>query len=338
MNVLVLGAGGAASNGFVRALQLQGGYRTVGANCDPDALLFSECDVNHVIRPASDWAAWKSDVFGLLFKGDFDLVHAQADVEVAALAKARVLCHMMGTRTFLPHERTVAVCQDKWSSYELWRDAGVPVPLTKLVLSEYVFFNWSGPMWLRPRVGAGGQGSLSTADQGLAARFMRGNNRFGGYTVAEVLPGRSVTVQQLYWRGELVASQQRTRESWANAGSTATGVSGSTGVGVTSSDQRADEVADAAVAAVDAKPHGLFGVDMTYNAHHVPCVTEINIGRFFTTAPEFFARAGFNMAHEFCRLSPNHVTRAAFYPMRNPIPDGNRWVRTMDERPVLVAA
>ena len=60
--------------------------------------------------------------------------------------------------------------------------------------------------------------------------------------------------------------------------------------------------------------------------------TEINIGRFHTTVPEFFARAGMNIADIYCR--------AYFREERGPIPplpDGFKWLRTMDKEPVCLS-
>jgi hypothetical protein len=178
---------------------------------------------------------------------------------------------------------------------------------------------------------------LRTGKFEVAVDWVRGG--FGEFTVAECLTAQTVTVQRVYWHGRLVCSQQRTRESWANAGSTTTGVSGSTGVGVTSSHDDADGVADAAISAIDASPHGVWGVDMARNDAGVPCVTEINIGRFFTTSPEFFARAGFNMAGLYAAVAierPVRNFRRGYPP--NPIADGTKWVRGMDRPPVLVPA
>jgi carbamoyl-phosphate synthase large subunit len=266
-----------------------------------------------------------------------DFVHAQNDAEVEALGALRNIVHQLGAKTFLPEQKSIEWCRDKWVSYERWRDAGVEVPYTRLVESptDIDAQLCHGEIWMRPRVGAGGQKSLRTNDGSMAKGWWR-QNRTTEFTVAECLTAQSVTVQQLYWRGELVCSQQRTRESWANAGSTTTGVSGSTGVGVTSSYAEADAVADAAVAAIDPKPHGLYGIDMAYSKSGVPCPTEINIGRFFTTAPEFFAMAGFNMAHTFASTAIG--IRPAWDDPRNLIPDGYRWIRGMDKLPVLVKA
>lgn len=355
MKVLVLGAGGAASNGFARALKIAGGYDLVGTNSSPTDILLSECDTNHLVANVSDLDQWRDDLRCIIEAEAPGFVHAQNDAEVEALGGLRNVVHQLGAKTYLPSQPVIELCRDKWLSYEAWRAAGVPVPYTRLVKTptDITAQLCHGPIWMRPRVGAGGQKSLRTADGSLANGWWR-QHRTTEFTIAEVLTPDTVTVQQLYWKGQLVCSQQRTRESWANAGSTTTGVSGSTGVGVTSSDPEADRVADAAVTAVDSAPHGLYGVDMCRRRDGQPCVTELNIGRFFTTAPEFFARASErmlpnvsyigNMAHVYAMIAavPRSKSDTTEQPPHygpdvwNPLTDGLRWIRGMDRSPVLV--
>lgn len=340
MRVIVLGAGGAASNGFCRALKLVGGYDLIGTNANPTDLLLSECDENHVIPHVSDRDAWNTALDKVIRKTRPDFAHAQNDAEVEALARLRKVVHLHGCKTYLPSVDAIVTCRDKMLSYRAWRDAGVPVPETMLTEGRGVLHGMLSTydeVWLRPRTGAGGQRSLRTSSGEMAAAWLNHHDGWGEFTVAEALTADTVTVQQLYWQGTLICSQQRTRESWANSGSSATGVSGSTGVGVTSSDPVADDVADEAVAAVDETPHGLYGVDMVRDRSGFPAVTEINIGRFFTTASEMYAQAGFNMADYYVRFGTDSTlaARRTLTPARNPLPDGVRWLRVMDKAPVL---
>jgi hypothetical protein len=85
--------------------------------------------------------------------------------------------------------------------------------------------------------------------------------------------------------------------------------------------------------AIDKHPHGIFGVDMTYDDDGFPNTTEINIGRFFTTH-YFFTKAGLNFPKIYCDIAldgkfPNLQKRI------NPLPDGLIWIRGMDVEPVL---
>jgi hypothetical protein len=80
---------------------------------------------------------------------------------------------------------------------------------------------------------------------------------------------------------------------------------------------------------------------MARDNNGVPCVTEINIGRFFTTVPGVLRKAGFNMAAVYADLCVGHYSvaaqRLAARPL-NPIADGVKWIRAMDREPILVAA
>ncbi len=124
IRVLVLGAGGAAANGFCRALRLAGGYHLTGTNTNPTDLLLAECDDTHHVTDDDSLAALISEL-----KPDF--VHAQPDEEVERLSRLR---HVAGRyRTFLPYHETILTCQNKWLSYLRWEAAGVPVPHTWLI-------------------------------------------------------------------------------------------------------------------------------------------------------------------------------------------------------------
>jgi hypothetical protein len=334
VKVLVLGAGGAAANGFCRALRMAGGYELVGANINEDDLEIAETDETHVVGTDD------SDLTDLVWQTKPDFVHAQPDEEVLRLARLR---HTFTASTFVPYPQVITVCQDKWLTYQALKAADVAVPQTSLVRGAETLqlLKEGRPLWLRARTGAGGAGALCTDSYGLAVEWVRRFDGWGKFTIAEALTAETVTVQQLWWRGQLVASQQRSRRSWANAKNSPSGVSGSTGVGVTSSNPDADTTAVLAVLAVTDTPHGLFGVDMAYDQVNVPKVTEINVGRFFTTAPEFFAQAGFNMADLYVKTGFGHSDEFGFAtsrpdePVRNPLPDGLKWIRAMDRLPIL---
>ena len=335
MRVLILGAGGAAANGFCRALRMAGGYYLIGANINADDLALAETDERHLI----DLEA--RSLWDLCWQTKPHFAHAQPDQEVLRLAKLR---NSISAATFLPYPWVIEACQDKWETYKRLKEAGVAVPRTTLVRgreSLHLIREENRAKWLRATTGAGGAGAICTDSYDLAVEWVRRFDGWGKFTLADVLTADTVTVQQIWWRGQLVASQQRSRESWANAKNSPSGVSGSTGVGVTTSDPFADETADRAVGAVAEKPHGLFGVDMAYDHDRVPKVTEINVGRFFTTAPEMYAQAGFNMADLYVKTGFGRTDEFGFVtstpsgPIRNPLPDGVRWIRGMDTRPVL---
>src|SRR5207302_9800619 len=108
---------------------------------------------------------------------------------------------------------------------------------------------------------------------------------------------------------------------------------GITGGGVTVSDEQVDKISQQAILAVDNEPHGIFSVDLTYDSEGTPNLTEINIGRFFTTHL-FFSAAGLNMPEILVRLAFGE--EPARLPSKlNPLAPGQVWVRGMDMEPVL---
>jgi hypothetical protein len=325
---MVLGAGGAAANGFCRSLRAAGGYHLIGLNTNPDDLHLAEVD-EAVAVGTSD-----RELSEAIFQHAPDFVHAQPDEEVIRLSRNRVIAR---NKSFLPYHSTLRICQNKWRSYEAWEKAGLRVPRTWIIsdrgdLDRAV----TEERWLRRINGAGGAGAIKTGYKPFAAEWIERQNGWGEFTAAEILTGNSVTWMSLWWKGRRIMSQQRRRLSWANAKNSPTGVSGSTGISETCSDPIVESIAERAVLAIDQNAHGLFGVDMTYDQWGVPNPTEINAGRFFTTI-DFFTKAGFNFPDWYVRLGTGYVDASEHGCPRNPLPEGLRWIRLMDKEPVLVA-
>ncbi len=183
-------------------------------------------------------------------------------------------------------------------------------------------------------IGGGGKGSLPTNDFEMAHAWIRRYNGWGDFVAAQMLTPDSVTWLSIWNEGELVVAQTRARKGWTHGNRTASGITGVTKVGETCSNKVVDEVALKSIYAVTDKPHGIFGVDMTYDTDGIPNPTEINISRFFTTIL-FFTEAGINMPvimkdialyNKFPALQKNI----------NPLPDGMMWLRGMDTKPMLV--
>jgi carbamoyl-phosphate synthase large subunit len=335
--VLLGGAGGAASLGFARSLRASDeSYYLIGTNSSAADLLLSNTDEQHLV-PLATSPEYPDALFRLLNRTRPDFVHVQPDPEVFRLSLLRHVVRGAGAAYLLPDHEAIVTCQDKWRSYEAWRAADLPLPATRLLEGaddlEHAFRELGDELWLREIHGAGGAGSLRTSARDLARAWIEARGGWGRFTAAECLTERSVTWQSIWYQGELVVAQTRRRLRWAYGANAPTGVSGITGVGETCSDERVDEVAERAIRAVTAKPHGIFGVDLTYDRAGEPCPTEINVGRFFTTH-EFFTRAGLNMP-EICVRLALQGERPQLERHVNPLPDGLVWVRCMDVEPVL---
>ena len=333
VNILLTGAGGPAAIGVARSLA---GHYLVGMDCDKYALQHAATDRKYVGLRCSD-PEYLASLNDLIASESIDLVHAQPDPEVAFLSEHR---DEVAARTFLPSRESVRICQDKLATYAVLSKAEVPVPKSYPLPAETslnkvwdILMPGTGKMWLRATTGAAGRGAYLVQGFGKyeqARAWIDYQHGWGGFMAAEYLPGRCVTWQSLWKDGRLIASQGRERLEWHLANRSPSGVTGITGVGRTVNRKDMDEIGMMAVRAVDPSPSGIWGVDMKENAQGVPCVTEINIGRFFTTI-EFFARAGLNFPDLYVRTAMDEeVGRPAS------LPEGLLWIRSMDSAPKFV--
>jgi hypothetical protein len=334
------GAGGAPSNNFIRSLRES--HRRdylIGTSSVASDLFLADVDERHVV-PYATAPEYPRGILELIARARPDFVHLQNDFEVRAVSRIRERIADLGAKLYLPAAETIETCVDKSRSYAVWSRAGIKVPRTLLLRGpedlKRAFDELGETVWVRAIEGGAGRGALPTDNFEFARIWIDRFDGWGGFTAAELLTERSVTWQSIWHEGELVVAQTRRRRSWNFANRTLSGVTGITGVGETCSDPVIDRIALEAIAAVDARPHGIFSVDLTYDRAGVPNPTEINIGRFFTTH-YFFTRAGLNFPEIYCDIA----LEGRFPTLErkiNPLPDGLVWIRGMDVSPVLTTA
>jgi carbamoyl-phosphate synthase large subunit len=242
----------------------------------------------------------------------------------------------------MPNHRVIDICVHKYKSYQKFKNAGLTVPENWLINSESdlktafkELSNKDGQIWLRSAaIGGGGAGALPTHDFSLAKGWIDKYKGWGNFIAAEMLTPNTVTWLSIWYYGELIVAQTRIRKGWTHGNRSASGVTGVTKVGQTYSDSLVDKIAIKSIMAVSGNnPHGIFGVDMTYDEHNIPNPTEINISRFFTTIL-FFTKAGLNMPEIFKNLAL-YGQKPRLRKKINPLPDGLLWLRGMDTSPKL---
>ena len=332
--ILVTGAGGSPAVNFTRSLRaLQENFYLIGTDCNVFYLQRAETDETHLVPCANedDYIGILNDVID---ESNAELIHAQNDLEVYIISKNR---EKLNIKTFLPEQRTIDICLNKFESYKLWKKEGIKQPETLKIDKEKdlaaAFQILGNKIWLREVSGAGGKGSISVENYETAKSWIDFRNGWGKFTAAECLEPQSITWQSIWKDGELIVAQSRKRLYWELAKLAPSGISGVTGAGVTASDSLVDDIAQRSILAIDKNPNGIFSVDLTYDNKGLPNPTEINIGRFFTTH-EFFTRAGLNMPYIFVKLACNekipNIERKI-----NPLPTGLVWIRGVDFVPVF---
>jgi len=337
--IQVGGAGGAPSNGFIRSLRESGrGDYLIGTSCDVSDLFLANVDERYPIPAAAD-PSYNNALLSMLEKIRPDFIHLQNDYEVSAVSRIRTQVESLGVKHYLPSAETIDNCVNKEKSYQIWQRAGVPVPKTMLLHNpddlKTAFNLYGETIWIRAIEGAGGRGALPANNYDFAKIWIDRFNGWGEFTASELLTKDTVTWLSIWHQGELVVAQSRRRLSWNFGNRTLSGVTGITGVGETCSDDTVDRISQEAITSIDARPHGIFAVDMTYDTSGIPKPTEINIGRFFTTH-YFFTKAGLNMPKIYCDIALDG-NFPSLQKQINPLPDGLIWIRGMDVEPVLIS-
>lgn len=340
--ILIGGAGGAPSEGVINSLLLSPEKEfIIGMGSEPTDLVLSNAQKKYLV-PYADTTQYSDVLMKLLKHEKPDLIHFQNDLEIYYASMIRKQILETGTKLFMPDHDVIDICVHKYKTWIKFKEAGIVVPENILIQDESDLVqafkelgDKDGNIWLRSSsIGGGGKGSIPTNDFDLARSWIERHNGWGDFIAAEMLTQNTVTWLSIWYEGKLVVAQTRARSGWVHGNRSASGVTGVTKVGRTISDPTIDAIALKAIYAVVEKPHGIFGVDMAYDANGIPNPTEINISRFFTTVL-FFTEAGLNMPVIF-----KDLVLYGKYPNLektiNPLPNGLLWLRGMDTKPRLM--
>lgn len=341
MKIVITGAGSAQSNATINCLLMANdGEELIGPGADPVDLMFCRAHKRYLV-PHAKQAGHKETLLKLLEIEKPDMIHFQHDLEVWKALQFREEIESTGVKMLVPDFDTVDTCVHKYKSWLKFKEAGVIVPENIVIndrsdlrraLNELGDKN--GKVWLRAKsIGNGGKGSLSVSDFEEAEKWIDRNNGWGEFVAAELLTDRTITWLSIWVNGRLIVAQGRRRHSWAYSAMSPSGVTGITKVCETVGDPVVDEIAIKSIKAIMPIPHGIFGVDMTYDCNGIPNPTEINVSRFFTTI-QFFAEAGLNMP----KILKDIVLYEKFPDLEkpiNPLPCGLLWLRALDAPPIL---
>lgn len=340
--ILIAGAGGAPSEGVINSLlKSDKNEMVMGMGSEPTDLVLSNAHEKYYI-PYANTTDYKNSLLHLLEEVKPDLVHFQNDLEIYHASKFIEEIHSRGVKTFMPSHDVIDTCVHKYKTYLKCKDAGIRVPTNYLITNEedlkLAFSDLGdekGNIWLRASsIGGGGKGALPTNDFTFAKGWLDRFRGWGDFVAAEMLSTETVTWLSIWYEGDLIVAQTRIRKGWTHGNRTVSGVTGVTKVGQTFSNEEVDRIAIETIKAVSDKPHGIFGVDMTYDRNGIPNPTEINISRFFTTVL-FFTEAGLNMPEIFKDIALYNEFPKLEKKI-NPLENGLLWLRGMDTRPMLM--
>jgi carbamoyl-phosphate synthase large subunit len=335
--IVVTGCGGPAGVNFVRSLRIaKEKFFIVGTDINKYHLQLPDVD-ERVLVPRCTDPDYVDALNEIIRKFGIEFVHPQPDVEVKVISENR---EKINALTFLPDKKTIRICQDKLESAKIWLKRGIECPKSMLIENEDDLVKASEelgfPFWLRATRGAGGRGStpVNNVEQGLAwIKYWRKRGVNWEFVAQEYLPGKNIAFQSIWKDGEIITSQARERIEYIYPQLAPSGITGTPSVAVTIHRDDVNKIATECVLAIDPNATGIFCVDLKENKNGVPCPTEINAGRFFTTS-FFFSHAGINMPYYYVKLA--YKEKIPELPKYNALPAGLYWIRHMDSGPILL--
>jgi len=334
--IIVTGAGGPAASNFIKSLRMAPEkFYIIGIDINHYHLELSDVEKTYIVPPISS-PNYLKILNWLIKKEKIELVHPQPDPEVAFLSENR---EKINAKMFLPFKNTIRICQNKIETYNILQKNSVPVGKSYFINTEkdlkIAFKKISksnDKVWLRATRGAGFRASLPVRSFGHARiwidywKKMKGIG-YGDFMVTEFLPGKEFAFQSLWKDGKLITSQARERIEYLFGNITPSGQTSTPSVARTVHRDDVNRIATNSIKAIDSKATGVFCIDLKENKKGIPCVTEINAGRFFTTS-NFFSEAGFNMPYFYVKMAfGEKLPRLEKY---NPLPENLFWIRQVD--------
>ncbi len=337
--ILCTGAGGPAGINFVSSLRVAPEKMfLVGTEANEHYLHLASTDKTYQV-PRAISPGYIDKLNEIIQAEKIEFLHAQPDVEVEVVSEKR---EKLKAPVFLPSKAAVKACQDKLESAKVWAKKGVPVARTIEVKRDEdvdrAFAEFGSPIWIRARTGAGGRGSTPADNRETAVswiKYWRSRGVNWDFIAQEHLPGRNIAFHSIWKDGELVTSMARERVEYIYPYLAPSGIMGTPAVQRTVHDSAVNKIGAEAVLSIDSKFNGIASVDLKGNAKGVPCVTEINPGRMFTTS-FFFSFASKVLFDDFRANIPYLCVRLAFkesipaLPKFDALPADVYWIRHMD--------
>ena len=343
--ILVTGAGGPAGINFIKSLSIAPEKMFIaGTEASEHYLHLAPTNKKYLVPKAKD-PGYLDKLNEIIRTEKIDFLHAQPDVEVEVVSQNR---EKINANVFLPSKKAVQACQDKLESAKVWKKKNVPVARTLELQKEQdidkAFEQFGTPIWIRARHGAGGRGSTPAANRETAIswiRYWKSRNVTWEFIAQEHLPGRNIGFHSLWKDGELVTSMARERIEYIYPYLAPSGIMGTPSVQKTVQEKEVNKIGTEAVLSIDSSFNGIACVDLKENKTTVPCVTEINPGRMFTTS-FFFSYASKILRKDYYANIPYLYVKLAF---KETIPEIQKydvlpkdvyWIRHMDAPARLV--
>ena len=309
--LLVLRAGTGASTNLIHSLRAGApSLVVVGANHDRFVLKKSLAERNSLL-PEPRHPRFFDALCEIIVRERIDLLIPDSDPDVKLVSDRR---DRLPCRVFLPAGPVIDLCQDKYALTCFLEARGLAVartyPVTDVDTIPDLFRRLpSQPrLWCRIRRGAGSMGALPVKTPEQAQSWISYWHEMRGvppteFTLSEYLPGRDYSVQGLWKDGRLVLMKMSERLSYFGGNNQPSGTSSTPALAKTVLEPAALQLCTDVVSAIDPHASGVFCFDVKENARGVPCLTEVNAGRFAMITPIYDLTGKHNMAVTYVRLA-----------------------------------
>lgn len=338
--ILVTGAGGAPGANFVASLRLvkEEELYIVGADISKYHIELTEGLDAKYILPVADSPDYLDKLNEVIKREKIDFVHSQPEQEVWVIShnKDKVMA-----KTLFPKPETLAITTNKAEFNRLLKENGLNVPNAYHLKSESDIqaalddlLRFQDRVWLRAIRGAGSRASLPVSTMLQATGWIDYWTKMKGlevsdFMISEFLPGGEYAFQSIWYEGKLITSMVRKREEYLFGNLFPSGQSSSPSVAKTVHREDINELVTKVIKLVDPQATGIFCADIKENKDGIPCLLEINAGRFFTTSNNF-STAGLNMPYYYVKMALDGRESLPKLPQYNGIPEGWYWIRLMD--------
>jgi len=316
--VLVSSAGTGPSNNLMRSL-MHGDPSTVLVGCHSDRFMLKKSPAQrNFLIPPLDADEGEGALRSILECARVELVIPGNDADARAIASIRER-RALPCRSFLPALKTIDACHDKCALSQFLRERGIPAPRTyALTNRDSVAQAWRALeprelAWCRVRRGSASRGATKVRDAEQAWGWISYWHTMRGvpveeFTLCEFLPGRDYNVAGLWSSGRLALIKMCERLSYLNAEHNPSGMASTPALAKTVWEPAAIEACEAAMAALDSGANGMFNFDLKENDAGVPCITEINAGRFCMITNIYDLTGRHNTAQSYVRLAFREAT------------------------------
>ncbi|OIR22591.1 MAG: hypothetical protein BEU02_01015 [Marine Group III euryarchaeote CG-Epi5] len=326
-NVLLTGAAGAIGMDLAFSLN-QAKINVFATEADEDNffLVSKSCKYyDKVFRaPRAGNKDYISRINEIIVRENIDLVIPNPDFEVGFISKVR---EQIKSPLFLPSDETVQILLSKsLTAQKIGNlaprtfDVDNEEDLSRAISSEKV-------VWLRPKTGAGGKGSLVVSDSKFGwmwVEYWKEKGFSSSWIAQEYLNGGNYNVTLIYDRkSNLCAMGMLERLGYIHEAISPTGVTGDVRLAKTIKLDNIIDVAKKAVNMIDKNPVGIFSVDLMGDK-----VSEINPR--FAGRPRLYTLSGANFPAHIVDIELNGKSS---YLESN---EGYRLIRQVDIEPVAI--